>query len=41
MIWGESIVVNSYELGSNFDKMDKLEKAVISLSNVLLTCIAH
>lgn len=36
---GECITVNSYELGSEFNKMDKLEQAVMSVSSAMLTDI--
>jgi trans-2-enoyl-CoA reductase len=36
---GESIDVNSYELGSDFNKMYKLEAAISSVSGTILTDI--
>ena len=36
---GESVNVNSYELGSDFNKMYKLEAAICSVSGAILTDI--
>jgi hypothetical protein len=36
---GESVFVNSYELGTGLDKMDKLEKAISAVSGPILTDI--
>ena len=36
---GESVFVNSYELGTDFNKMDKLEKAVSAISGPVMSDI--
>ena len=36
---GESIAVNSYELGADFNKMYKLEAAISAVSSAMLTDI--
>ena len=36
---GESIAVKSYDLGSDFGKMAKLEKAISAVSGAMLTDI--